>query len=77
MALVPGVDDVDRAADERRVAAVQYLVAHRIVDTEGGQLRYRHLFTEMATALGTTPGADLDVTGEADDPMMAMMAGLS
>lgn len=38
---------------------------------------YRHLFTEMATALGTPPpaaGAEVD---DADDPMMAMMAGLS
>jgi putative hydrolase len=33
---------------------------------------YRHLFTEMATALGT-PVADTDI----DDPMMSMMAGLS
>jgi putative hydrolase len=38
---------------------------------------YRHLFTEMATALGTPAGGDVDVPGEADDPMMAMMAGLS
>jgi putative hydrolase len=35
---------------------------------------YRHLFTEMATALGTPPPAEPDETG---DPMMAMMAGLS
>jgi putative hydrolase len=35
---------------------------------------YRHLFTEMATALGATPGDDPDSSG---DPMMAMMAGLS
>ncbi|MET0143261.1 MAG: zinc-dependent metalloprotease [Ilumatobacteraceae bacterium] len=36
---------------------------------------YRHLFTEMATALGG-PGGD-DVEGAGADPMMAMMAGLS
>src|SRR5215207_674392 len=35
---------------------------------------YRHLFTEMATALGATGGDEPDATG---DPMMAMMAGLS
>jgi putative hydrolase len=41
----------------------------------GGTLdAYRHLFTEMATALGTPPPAEPD---EAADPMMAMMAGLS
>lgn len=34
---------------------------------------YRHLFTEMATALGTTP----DGPDAGDDPMMSMMAGLS
>ncbi len=34
---------------------------------------YRHLFTEMATALGTQD-TEADTT---DDPMMAMMAGLS
>jgi len=38
---------------------------------------YRHLFTEMATALGTPAVGELDVPDEADDPMMAMMAGLS
>ena len=37
---------------------------------------YRHLFTEMATALGA-PGADDDLPEAAGDPMMAMMAGLS
>ena len=36
---------------------------------------YRHLFTEMATALGTP--AEADETDAAADPMMAMMAGLS
>jgi putative hydrolase len=35
---------------------------------------YRHLFTEMATALGAPAGDEPDATG---DPMMAMMAGLS
>ena len=35
---------------------------------------YRHLFTEMATALGAPAGAEPDPAG---DPMMAMMAGLS
>jgi putative hydrolase len=36
---------------------------------------YRHLFTEMATALGAAPADDdLEAAG---DPMMAMMAGLS
>lgn len=37
---------------------------------------YRHLFTEMATALGASsdPGADVEAAG---DPMMSMMAGLS
>ncbi len=39
---------------------------------------YRHLFTEMATALGATPpGAPGEDVEEAGDPMMAMMAGLS
>ncbi len=39
---------------------------------------YRHLFTEMATALGAAndPGTDVDATAAAD-PMMSMMAGLS
>lgn len=36
---------------------------------------YRHLFTELATALG--PSAQDDDDGSAGDPMMAMMAGLS
>jgi len=35
---------------------------------------YRHLFTEMATALGTPPPDDEAAAG---DPMAAMMAGLS
>lgn len=35
---------------------------------------YRHLFTEMATALGAPAIDDADAAG---DPMMAMMAGLS
>jgi putative hydrolase len=35
---------------------------------------YRHLFTEMANALGTTGDDEPDTSG---DPMMAMMAGLS
>ena len=35
---------------------------------------YRHLFTEMATALGTPPGGE---EPDSSDPMMAMMAGLS
>ena len=35
---------------------------------------YRHLFTEMATALGAPVDEDPDASG---DPMMAMMAGLS
>jgi putative hydrolase len=35
---------------------------------------YRHLFTELATALGSAGGDDPDTS---DDPMMAMMAGLS
>jgi putative hydrolase len=33
---------------------------------------YRHLFTQMATALGGVP-----TEGETDDPMMSMLAGLS
>jgi putative hydrolase len=37
---------------------------------------YRHLFTEMATALGAT-GAEEQLPEAAGDPMMAMMAGLS
>ncbi len=37
---------------------------------------YRHLFTEMATALGG-PAGDDDAEDAAADPMMAMMAGLS
>ena len=37
---------------------------------------YRHLFTEMATALGA-PGDDEQLPDTAGDPMMAMMAGLS
>ena len=37
---------------------------------------YRHLFTEMATALGAT-GDDEQAPDAAGDPMMAMMAGLS
>lgn len=39
---------------------------------------YRHLFTEMATALGAAndPGTDVDAAAAAD-PMMSMMAGLS
>jgi putative hydrolase len=37
---------------------------------------YRHLFTEMATALGA-PGPDEPDDDAAGDPMMAMMAGLS
>ena len=37
---------------------------------------YRHLFTEMATALGAT-GDDEQTPDAAGDPMMAMMAGLS
>ena len=36
---------------------------------------YRHLFTEMATALGTPPVDDADDV--AGDPMISMMAGLS
>ncbi len=35
---------------------------------------YRHLFTEMATALSTQPDQP---EAEADDPMVSMMAGLS
>ena len=35
---------------------------------------YRHLFTEMATALGTPAAGDPEA---ASDPMLAMMAGLS
>jgi putative hydrolase len=35
---------------------------------------YRHLFTEMATALSTQPDQP---DAEADDPMVSMMAGLS
>jgi putative hydrolase len=35
---------------------------------------YRHLFTEMATALSTQPD---QADAEADDPMVSMMAGLS
>ncbi len=35
---------------------------------------YRHLFTQMATALGAPAEAEQDPSG---DPMMAMMAGLS
>jgi putative hydrolase len=37
---------------------------------------YRHLFTELATALGKTGEVD-DLPEAAGDPMMAMMAGLS
>jgi putative hydrolase len=37
---------------------------------------YRHLFTEMATALSTQPD-QADDNADADDPMMSMMAGLS
>ena len=37
---------------------------------------YRHLFTEMATALGAAGGED-ESAEAAGDPMMAMMAGLS
>src|SRR5215207_8489894 len=37
---------------------------------------YRHLFTEMATALGA-PGGEDQTPEPAGDPMMAMMAGLS
>jgi putative hydrolase len=36
---------------------------------------YRHLFTEMATALGTS--AEIDAEDQASDPMLSMMAGLS
>ncbi|MGI9030531.1 MAG: zinc-dependent metalloprotease [Ilumatobacteraceae bacterium] len=35
---------------------------------------YRHLFTDLATALGAPPPVD---ESTADDPMMSMMAGLS
>ena len=39
---------------------------------------YRHLFTEMATALGTVQDDDSDdAQAAANDPMMSMMAGLS
>ena len=39
---------------------------------------YRHLFTEMATALGTPPDLqELDDDPAMADPMMSMMAGLS
>lgn len=38
---------------------------------------YRHLFTEMATALGNTGAASAGSGGEGDDPMAAMMAGLA
>ena len=38
---------------------------------------YRHLFTEMAAALGTAPVDDADDDADATDPMMSMMAGLS
>jgi len=38
---------------------------------------YRHLFTEMATALGSSSDAGEEEGGDAGDPMMAMMAGLS
>ncbi|MGH9137000.1 MAG: zinc-dependent metalloprotease [Acidimicrobiales bacterium] len=39
---------------------------------------YRHLFTEMATALGRVNDADAEEAQEAaGDPMMSMMAGLS
>ena len=38
---------------------------------------YRHLFTEMATALGATGATGADDPDAAGDPMMAMMAGLS
>ena len=38
MAVMLGVDIVDRTADQRRVAAVEHLIAHRIVDPELGQL---------------------------------------
>lgn len=38
---------------------------------------YRHLFTEMATALGTPPPGAEEGDDEDADPMMAMMAGLS
>ncbi|MFV0308473.1 MAG: zinc-dependent metalloprotease [Desertimonas sp.] len=38
---------------------------------------YRHLFTELATALGPTATGDGADAADAGDPMMAMMAGLS
>jgi putative hydrolase len=38
---------------------------------------YRHLFTEMATALGASPDADAELAVPDADPMMSMMAGLS
>lgn len=38
---------------------------------------YRHLFTELATALGPPAGGGDDEAAAAADPMMAMMAGLS
>ncbi|MGH9272818.1 MAG: zinc-dependent metalloprotease [Ilumatobacteraceae bacterium] len=39
---------------------------------------YRHLFTDLATALGTPPADDgADDEDVAGDPMMSMMAGLS
>lgn len=38
---------------------------------------YRHLFTEMASALGSSSDAGEEEGADAGDPMMAMMAGLS
>ncbi len=38
---------------------------------------YRHLFTDLATALGTPPASAADDEELAGDPMMSMMAGLS
>lgn len=38
---------------------------------------YRHLFTEMATALGAPAEAETEVPEAGADPMMSMMAGLS
>jgi len=44
----------------------------------GGTLdAYRHLFTEMATALGAPTATEDESPEVAGDPMMAMMAGLS
>lgn len=59
------------AGVDRDVPAIQ--VVTRTQWSSGALDAYRHLFTEMATSLGTPPN-DPEA---ANDPMFAMMAGLS